>query len=136
MVIEHSYLEARTIITGMLKHIFKSLQQNHGLLIEKLKRQFPHDGLVFPEETVVLGYTDGIALMKGSGWREEDGEEIKELEGLSRLAEVRLGQLVKEKYNTDYYILGAFFNIIEVTLTQILRVSDSLVSWYRLLPNI
>lgn len=108
MVIERSYLEARTIIDGMLKHIFKSLQQNHGPLIEKVKRQFPHDDLAFPEETVVLKYTDGIALLKESGWREEDGEEIEDLEDLSRPAEVRLGQLVKEKYNTDYYILGPF----------------------------
>lgn len=51
---------------------------------------------------MLLNYTDGIALLNESGWREEDGKEIKDLENLSRPAEVRLKQLVKEKHNTDY----------------------------------
>lgn len=45
-------------------------------------------------------------MLKESGWREEDGSETSELEDLSTRAEQQLGRLVKEKYNTDYYILG------------------------------
>ncbi|KAF7979700.1 hypothetical protein HWV62_41034 [Athelia sp. TMB] len=108
MAIEHSYLEARDIIDGMLKHIFRSLQTKNAEEIERVKRQFPHDDLVFPEETVILPFPEGIKLLKESGWTEEDGEEIDEYEDLSRPAEVRLGQLVKEKFNTDYYILDKF----------------------------
>ncbi|KZP05302.1 aspartyl-tRNA synthetase cytoplasmic [Athelia psychrophila] len=108
MAIEHSYLEARTVIDGLLKHVFRSLQTQNAEEIERVKRQFPHDDLVFPEETVILAFTDGIRLLQESGWTEEDGEEIDEYEDLSRPAEVRLGQLVKEKYNTDYYILDKF----------------------------
>lgn len=108
MAIESSYLEARNLIDALLKHIFKSLQsEQNAHLLAAVKRQFPHDDLVFPEETVVLPFTEGIKILKESGWKEEDGEEIDEYDDLSRKAEVRLGQLVKEKFNTDYYILGA-----------------------------
>ncbi len=47
-------------------------------------------------------------MLKESGWTEEDGSEINEFENLSTRAEQRLGQLVKEKYGTDYYILDKF----------------------------
>lgn len=106
MAIERSYHETLTLIDGLLKHIFRSLLDHHRSDIEKVKRQFPHEDLIFPEETIVLQFKDGIKMLRESGWREEDGDEVDELEDLSRRAEVRLGQLVKEKYNTDYYILG------------------------------
>lgn len=106
MAIEHLYFEARDIVDGMLKHIFHLLQTKNTEEIERFKRQFPHDDLAFPHETVILPFPEGIKLLKESGWTEEDDEEIDEYEDLSRPAEVRLGQLVKEKFNTDYYILG------------------------------
>ena len=105
MAIERSYLEARSLIDGMLKHIFRSILENHQSELDKVKRQFPHDDLVFPDDTVVLDFHDGIRMLKDDGWT-EDGEDLDEYEDLSRRAEVRLGQLVKERYNTDYYILG------------------------------
>jgi aspartyl-tRNA synthetase len=107
MAIERSYIEARSLIDGMLKHIFRSVLENHQNELSKVKRQFPHDDLVFPDETVILNFHDGIDLLKDDGWT-EDNEELDEYEDLSRPAEVRLGQLVKEKYNTDYYILGTY----------------------------
>lgn len=56
---------------------------------------------------------------KEAGWREDrdqdqdegaEGEEIiaDEYDDLSRKADVELEELVKEEYNTDYYILGMF----------------------------
>ncbi|KAF7965541.1 hypothetical protein HWV62_42902 [Athelia sp. TMB] len=79
-----------------------------GFEIERVKRQFPHNDLVFPDETVILPFPGGIKLLKESSWTEEDGEEIDDYEDLSHPAEVRWGQLVKEKFNTDYYILDKF----------------------------
>ena len=37
-----------------------------------------------------------------------EGEEIDGYDDLSRRAKVRLGEFAKEKYNTDYYVLGMF----------------------------
>ncbi|KAF7978080.1 hypothetical protein HWV62_1735 [Athelia sp. TMB] len=66
MAIEHSYLEASDIIDSMLKHIFRSLQTKNPEEIERVKRQFPHNDLVFPDETVILPFPGGIKLLKES----------------------------------------------------------------------
>lgn len=111
MAIDLDYHEAMRMIDGMLKHIFRTVQAQNRAEIEAVKKQFPHEDLVFPEETVVLTFSEGIRLLRGSGWREEgeSEEDVQtELEDLSTRAEVRLGQLVKQKYNTDYYILDKF----------------------------
>ena len=47
-------------------------------------------------------------MLKESGWKEDDGSELSETEDLSTRAEQRLGQLVKEKYGADFYILDKF----------------------------
>ena len=45
-------------------------------------------------------------MLQEAGYKEDDGREITDEDDLSTPAERRLGQLVKEKYNTDYYILS------------------------------
>ena len=74
--------------------------------IEIVKRFFPHEDLVFPEKTIRLQYSEGIRMLQEAGYKEDDGREITDEDDLSTPAERRLGQLVKEKYNTDYYILS------------------------------
>lgn len=110
MTIERTYHESLDIIDNMLLHIFRSLQKNHSRDIEIVKLQHPHDDFVFLEKTLRLKFRDGIELLKADGWKEEadDGgeEELSEYDDLSTAAEQRLGQIIKEKYNTDYYILG------------------------------
>jgi len=115
MAIEQSYLEARNLIDGMLKHVFRSILQNHQPELDNIKLQFPHDDSVFPNDKVILDFRDGIRLLKDDGWTEH-GEELDEYEDLSRhSAEVRLGQLVKEKYNPDFYILGVLIFFLYCT---------------------
>lgn len=84
MAIEHLYFEARDIVDGMLKHIFHLLQTKNAEEIERFMRQFPHDDLAFPHETVILPFPEGIKRLKESGWTEEDDEEIDEYEDISR----------------------------------------------------
>jgi aspartyl/asparaginyl-tRNA synthetase len=74
--------------------------------IEVVRQQFPHDDLVFPEKTLRLKFQEGVKLLRDSGWKEEDGSEPGDYDDLSTKGEQRLGQIIKEKYNTDYYILG------------------------------
>lgn len=47
-------------------------------------------------------------MLRESGYKDDDGEEPSEFEDLTTNAERRLGQLVKEKYGADYYILDKF----------------------------
>jgi elongation factor P--beta-lysine ligase len=121
MAIDLDYHEAMWMIDGMLKHIFRTVQRDNRAEIEAVRKQFPHEDLVFPEKTVVLTFSEGMQILRESGWREEGegGEDAQqELDDLSTRAEVRLGQLVKEKYNTDYYILDKFPAIVRPFYTM------------------
>jgi aspartyl/asparaginyl-tRNA synthetase len=106
MAFESHYEEVMDLIDGMFLHIFRNLQKNQRDEIETVKLAYPHDDLVFLEKTLRLNFADGVKLLVDSGWKEEDGSVPTELEDLSTAGERRLGQLVKEKYHTDYYILS------------------------------
>ena len=47
-------------------------------------------------------------MLIDSGWTDENGNPPSPCEDLHTRGEIRLGQLVKEKYKTDYYVLDKF----------------------------
>lgn len=60
------------------------------------------------DETLCLPYAEGVQLLIDSGWVEEDGSQPSPEKDLSTKGEQALGRLIREMYNTDYYILGSF----------------------------
>ncbi|KAJ2830026.1 aspartate--tRNA ligase dps1, partial [Coemansia erecta] len=56
----------------------------------------------FDEKPLRLEYKDAIALLR------EHGVDIGDYDDMSTPQEKTLGQLVKEKYNTDFYMLDKF----------------------------
>ena len=45
-------------------------------------------------------------MLIDAGYKEDDGSDPSPLKDLTTKAEQTLGHLVREKYHTDYYILG------------------------------
>jgi len=91
----------------MFISLFQNLQKHQGYLIDIIRRQFPSQDLVIPDKTVRLTFKEAVKILNDSGWR-EDGELISEYEDFSTPTEKHLGKLVKEQYNTDYYIVDKF----------------------------
>ncbi|KAK5250494.1 aspartate--tRNA ligase dps1 [Exophiala xenobiotica] len=108
MAIDRHYHEAMWLIDATLKEIFKTLYVRNRKDIDTLKQHFPHDDLIWLDETLRLTFADGVKLLNDSGWTNDDGSQQSEYEDLPTRGERRLGELVKEKYNTDYYILDKF----------------------------
>ena len=108
MAIEEHYHEALYLIDATLKHIFQGLYDRFGREVEHIKRHFPHDDLLWLKETPRIPFVEGIRMLRDSGWTDEDGSPPSEHEDLHTRDEIRLGELVKEKYKTDYYILDKF----------------------------
>lgn len=77
---------------------FRTLLKENRRELDVIKVHHPHEDLVFPDETVVLSFKDGVKLLLDSGW-DEDGPDMNDL---STRAEVRLGQLVKEVRETSF----------------------------------
>ncbi|KAI0204829.1 hypothetical protein F4808DRAFT_412287 [Astrocystis sublimbata] len=108
MSLHNDYHEAMDIIDTMLKAIFKGIYARYRKEIDAVKERFPHEDLVWLDETPRLAFKDGVKLLNDSGWLDEDGKPASDDEDLATRAEIRLGEVIKEKYGTDYYILDKF----------------------------
>ncbi|KAF9260979.1 aspartyl-tRNA synthetase [Marasmius fiardii PR-910] len=108
MTLEQHYHEALRMIDATLKNIFKTVYERCRKEIDIIKQAYPHEDLVWKDETVILPFSEGIKMLKDSGWTDEDGQPPSEFEDLGTRDEIQLGKLVKEKYGTDYFVLDKF----------------------------
>ena len=108
MAIDEHYHEVLRTLDGTFKHIFKGLYERFRPEMEIVKRQFPHEDLVWLDETPRIPFADGIKMLNDSGWRDENGNPLPLDEDMGTRDEVQLGKLIKEKYKTDFYILDKF----------------------------
>lgn len=108
MAIESHYHEMMKVIDATIKNIFEGIYKRYHKELIIIKEQFPHENLVWLDETPVIPFAEAVKLLADSGWLDEDGNPPDPLEDLHTRDEIRLGQLMKEKYHTDYYILDKF----------------------------
>lgn len=99
MALQHDYHEVIYKIDAFLKEVFRTLQSMPEL--EIVRQRWPSKDLVWLEETLVLPFSEGLQMLR------DDGIDVEE-EDLSTRNEIHLGELIKAKYNTDYYILDKF----------------------------
>ncbi|KAJ3203649.1 hypothetical protein HDU82_006392 [Entophlyctis luteolus] len=102
MAFEEHYHEVVDILGELFVHIFKGLEARFPSEIACVKRQFPFEDFTYLPKTLRLEYKDGIRMLR------EAGVEIGDYDDLTTPQEVKLGQLVREQYKTDFYILDKF----------------------------
>ncbi|KAF7532627.1 hypothetical protein G7Z17_g13615 [Cylindrodendrum hubeiense] len=99
MAIERDYHEVIEVIDVFLKSVFKAVYSMPE--IEVLRKRWPSGEFKWLEQTLIIPFSEGIQMLR------DDGRDVEE-EDLSTPDEMRLGQLVREKYDTDYYVLDKF----------------------------
>ena len=108
MAIDEHYHEVLRMLDSTFKAIFTFVYENLGHELEMLKRQYPHDDLVWLDETPIIPFAEGIRMLNESGYRDENGNELSEEEDMGTRDEIALGQVIKERLGTDYYVLDKF----------------------------
>lgn len=108
MAIDEHYHEMLEVLDSVIKNILKGVYGRYRREVEIVKHQFPSEDVVWLEETPIIRFSDGIKMLNDSGWRDEDGNPLPDNEDLHTRDEIHLGELVKEKYGADYYILDKF----------------------------
>lgn len=108
MALEEHYHEALDIIDGMFKSLWQGIYDRYQPEIDLLSHFYPHEKVLWLEETPRIPFKEGVQMLIDDGWVDEDGKPPSPLEDLATRAEIRLGALVREKYKTDYYILDKF----------------------------
>ncbi|KAH6953316.1 hypothetical protein DER45DRAFT_378716 [Fusarium avenaceum] len=99
MSIDTDYHEVIEFIDIFLKEVFRTVYASREL--EVIRKRWPSGEFKWLEQTPVIPFWEGLQMLR------DDGRDVPE-EDLSTPDEIRLGQLVREKYNTDYYVLDKF----------------------------
>ncbi|CUM65463.1 uncharacterized protein PRCAT00003103001 [Priceomyces carsonii] len=104
MAFEEHYDEVLEVLSELFIFIFTELKNRYSKDIATVHKQFPVDEFKVPEngKMVKISFADGIKMLR------EAGKDVDDFEDLSTENEKFLGKLVREKYNTDFYILDQF----------------------------
>ncbi|KAG5940509.1 hypothetical protein E4U53_007580 [Claviceps sorghi] len=99
MAIQHDYHEVIDVIDEFLKAVFTAVYAMPE--VKEVQKRWPSREFKWLNETLILNFADGIQMLR------DDGRDVP-MEDLSTPDEMRLGELVREKYGTDYYVLDKF----------------------------
>ncbi|OMJ22041.1 Aspartate-tRNA ligase, cytoplasmic [Smittium culicis] len=102
MSFKEHYHEVMYMIADLFIFIFKELEKRYSHEISIIQRQYPFEPIKYSEKPLKLEFKDAVALLR------EAGIEVDDYEDLSTANERILGGLVREKYNTDFYMLDKF----------------------------
>ncbi|KAG1332017.1 aspartate--tRNA ligase 2, cytoplasmic [Cocos nucifera] len=99
MEIKEHYFEVCDIVDRLFVAMFDYLNENCKKELDAINRQYPFEPLKYLRKTLRLTFLEGVKMLK------EAGVEVDPFGDLNTEAEKKLGQLVREKYDTDFYIL-------------------------------
>ncbi|EPS57914.1 hypothetical protein M569_16902, partial [Genlisea aurea] len=102
MEIKEHYSEVMDVVDRLFVTMFDSLNQHCGDELEAVNRQYPFEKLKYLRKTLRLTFEEGIQMLKATG------VEMDPFGDLNTEAERKLGQLVLEKYGTEFYILHRY----------------------------
>merc|ERR1711935_278915 len=102
MEIKESYLEVLDTIENTFSHIFTNLEERSKELLNVVCNQYPFEEFKMKTPVVRLTFQEGVDLLK------EHGIEQDLHDDLDTVNEKTLGRLVREKYETDFYILHRY----------------------------
>lgn len=102
MAFQNHYHEVVDLLNQLFMFIFRELPKRYATEIETVRRQFPTDEFLVPDEPLRLDFKEGIQMLRDAGY------EVNDLDDLSTETERALGKLVRDKYKTDFYALDKF----------------------------
>lgn len=102
MAFNYDYHEVLELIGQVFVEIFKGLEDRYKTEIAAVHKQYPCEAFRYLEKSLVLKFPEAVEMLRAAGV--EMGDE----DDLSTANERLLGKLVREKYNTDFYILDKF----------------------------
>jgi aspartyl-tRNA synthetase len=103
MAIDGHYNETLQVVHDMFKYIFTGLETRWAKELAVIRTQYPCEPAVFTEKPCIIHWNDGVGMLRERGFDMGDG--MQDLTGAQELA---LGEIIKEKYNTDFFMLDRY----------------------------
>ncbi|KAF9596400.1 hypothetical protein IFM89_010664 [Coptis chinensis] len=113
MEIDEHYSEVMDIVDALFVEIFDSLNEKCETDLEAIRKQYPFEPLKYLRRTLRRYLQRRCSNAKGTNTRiffsfSEAGVDVNPLGDLNTETERKLGQLVLEKYGTEFYILHQY----------------------------
>ncbi|CAA0833253.1 Class II aminoacyl-tRNA and biotin synthetases superfamily protein [Striga hermonthica] len=102
MQIKEHYSEVMDVVDRIFVAIFDRLNETCSKELEFINKQYPFQKLKYLRKTLRLTFEEGVRMLK------EAGVEIDPLGDLNTESERKLGQLVLDKYDTEFFILHRY----------------------------
>ena len=102
MNIKEHYDEVLDVLDELFVSMFDGLNERFAREIEVVNKQHPFEPLKYCRPTLRLTFEEGIKMLQ------EAGADVDPLEDIGTETERLLGKLVKEKYDTDFYMLTRY----------------------------
>jgi len=102
MVIKEHYDEVLDVFSDLFIHIFDGINKRCKSELEAVREQHPFEDLKYLRPTLKLTYAEGCALLREAGIEQGDYED------LSTENEKKLGDIVREKYDTDFFFMDKY----------------------------
>ena len=113
MTFKEHYFEVLDMLANMFCYIFEHLEKDYKAELETINAQYPFETFKCKKPVVKLHFKDGVKMLR------EAGVEQEPLGDLSSDTEKRLGALVREKYDTDFYMLYGYPSAIRPFYTML-----------------
>lgn len=102
MEFKEHYFEILDLLSDLFVHIFQGLEQRFAKELGAVGAQYPFEPFKCKTPVVRLDFKEGVKLLAENGLVQEP------LEDLSTANEYALGRIVREKYDTDFYMLYGY----------------------------
>jgi aspartyl/asparaginyl-tRNA synthetase len=102
MTIKEHYFEVLDLLGDLLIYIFNGLEKKYKAELDVIKQQYPFEDFKCKSPIVKINFKEGVKMLHEAGVKQGD------LEDLSTETEKALGRIVKEKYDTDFYMLYGY----------------------------
>jgi len=102
MAFKEHYHEVVDLLNQLFMFIFSELPKRYSKEIATVRRQYPCEEFLVPSAPVCLHFKEAVQLLRDAGY------ELGDMDDLSTETERALGKLVRDKYQTDFYMVDKF----------------------------
>jgi len=102
MAFHEHYHEVLDVLDELFIAIFSGITKRFAKELQIISQQYPFQPLKYHTPSLRLKFPEAIKLLRDAG------EKIDDLEDFGTQQEKLLGKLVREKYDTDFYILDGY----------------------------
>ena len=102
MEFKDHYFEVLDLIGELMVFMVKEIKSRHSRELDIINKQYPFEEFKIADPVVKISFKEGIRMLN------EAGIEADAHEDLETATEKALGALVREKYDTDFYMLYGY----------------------------